>query len=223
MSVLKKLLAALFLVTLAVSASAAPGDVAVYFGSFDPFHEGHLAVVRGALPDLGVDRVLVIPTPDTRKKENHATYAERLGMVRAAAFRYKELQGPSSELVQHIREGGRDWKERVLGHLYKQLPPNALVQEIVGMDRFHAMLGADMIPPKREPRMIIVVDRPGHPVDTELLSRKRVAPGKILFLHPEVLDVQSSAVRAAVKAGKDIYGKVPNVVRKLIETWKLYR
>ncbi len=36
--------------------------VAVFGGSFDPFHEGHLQVIREALKTLNIDKLFVIPT-----------------------------------------------------------------------------------------------------------------------------------------------------------------
>ena len=36
--------------------------VGVFGGEFDPPHLGHLAVVRAARDQLGLDRVLVVPT-----------------------------------------------------------------------------------------------------------------------------------------------------------------
>jgi len=219
----KKLLQALLLAALPAMAGAFPGDVAVFIGSFDPIHEGHMAVIRGALPDLGVDHVLVIPTPDTRRKNNHARLEDRLALVRAVAYRFKEVASPGPELAAILREGGREWRPKLLAKLYDRLPPSAVVQEIIGMDVFNDRLRRDLIPSAQEPRMMIVVDRPGYPIDTDLMSKRRMAPGKVLFLHPEVVDVQSADVRDAVARGMDIFGKVPNVVRKLIEARELYR
>lgn len=211
------------LLALAARLPAAPGDIAVFFGSFDPFHEGHVAVVRGALPDLGVSKVLVIPTPAHRSRRHRASLSDRLAMVRAAAYRYRDLAPPDATIAKILRSGDSDWKAQVMGYLYKQLQPGGLVQEIMGMDRFHEILRTGMVPPRREPRMLVVVDRPGHPLDVELMRKTEVAPGKALFLHPEVVDVDSSRLRRDIKEGNDVFGRLPVVVRKLIEARKLYR
>ena len=36
--------------------------IALYLGSFNPFHNGHLDVVRIAFNDFGMDRVIIVPT-----------------------------------------------------------------------------------------------------------------------------------------------------------------
>lgn len=211
------------LLMLAARLPAAPGDIAVFFGSFDPFHEGHLAVVRGALPDLGVERVLVVPTPATRSRRHLASLSDRLAMVRAAAYRYRELAPPDATIAKILRSGDSDWKAQVLGYLYRQLKAGGMVQEIMGMDRFHGILNDHMVPPAREPRMLVVVDRPGHPLDLDLMRKTDVAPGKVLFLHPDVVDVDSDRLREDIKSGSDVFGRLPMVVRKLVEARKLYR
>ena len=36
--------------------------IALYLGSFNPFHKGHLEVVKTALNDFKMDRVVIVPT-----------------------------------------------------------------------------------------------------------------------------------------------------------------
>jgi nicotinic acid mononucleotide adenylyltransferase len=71
--------------------------------------------------------------------------------------------------------------------------------------------------------MVIVVDRPGHPLDTDLVARSGVPAGKFLFLHPEVLDIQSEDVRARLTSGRGAAGRVPLMVRRYIREHGLYR
>lgn len=45
--------------------------IALYLGSFNPFHNGHLKVVKVALENFGMDRVIIVPTmqnPDKKEK-----------------------------------------------------------------------------------------------------------------------------------------------------------
>ena len=36
--------------------------IALYLGSFNPFHNGHLEVVKTALNDFKMDKVIIVPT-----------------------------------------------------------------------------------------------------------------------------------------------------------------
>lgn len=59
--------------------------VALIGGSFDPIHEGHLAMARAALEQLGVDEVWFIPSSSTPLKDRPLTSAaHRLAMVKLA-------------------------------------------------------------------------------------------------------------------------------------------
>ena len=36
--------------------------IALYLGSFNPFHNGHLEVVKSALRDFKMDKVIIVPS-----------------------------------------------------------------------------------------------------------------------------------------------------------------
>ena len=43
--------------------------IALYLGSFNPFHNGHLECIRIALNDFKMDRVIIVPTMQNFRKE----------------------------------------------------------------------------------------------------------------------------------------------------------
>ena len=43
--------------------------IALYLGSFNPFHKGHLEVVKTALKDFKMDKVIIVPTMQNPWKE----------------------------------------------------------------------------------------------------------------------------------------------------------
>lgn len=46
--------------------------IALYLGSFNPFHNGHLEVVKTALNDFKMDKVVIVPTMQNPWKEEKA-------------------------------------------------------------------------------------------------------------------------------------------------------
>ena len=56
--------------------------IALYLGSFNPFHNGHLEVVKTALNDFKMDKVVIIPTMQNPwKKEKVLDIDKRLDII----------------------------------------------------------------------------------------------------------------------------------------------
>lgn len=60
--------------------------LALYGGSFDPIHHGHLILARQALEQLSLEKVIFIPAAESPFKPDHttSTAAHRLRMVKLA-------------------------------------------------------------------------------------------------------------------------------------------
>lgn len=62
--------------------------IALFGGSFDPPHSGHMEVVKAALDTLEIDRLIIVPAfQNPFKQGTHATGAQRLEWL-------KEMFGP---------------------------------------------------------------------------------------------------------------------------------
>ena len=58
--------------------------IALYLGSFNPFHNGHLEVVRTALKDFKMDKVIIVPTMQNPwKEEKVLDINKRISILRA--------------------------------------------------------------------------------------------------------------------------------------------
>src|SRR5947199_664629 len=60
--------------------------LAIFGGTFDPIHNGHLAMAREATRRCALDRVLFIPAarPPHKSAGSHAPYEDRVRMVELA-------------------------------------------------------------------------------------------------------------------------------------------
>ena len=60
--------------------------IALYLGSFNPFHNGHLEVVKTALCDFNMDKVVIVPTMQNPwKKENPIPLNSRCEIIARSA------------------------------------------------------------------------------------------------------------------------------------------
>ena len=56
--------------------------IALYLGSFNPFHNGHLEVIKTALNDFKMDKVIIVPTMQNPwKKEKVLDIDKRLDII----------------------------------------------------------------------------------------------------------------------------------------------
>jgi len=71
----------------------------LYFGSFNPFHTGHAAISKWLLTDGGLDKLVLVVSPQNPLKDQAAntTPQQRLAAVRSAARRLAaQLTGEAS-------------------------------------------------------------------------------------------------------------------------------
>jgi nicotinate-nucleotide adenylyltransferase len=186
-------------------------------GTFDPPHNGHVALARAALRELELERLVVIVTGQPPHKEAGTDAETRYRLARAAFGELPKVELPRDELD---RPG-----------------PSYTVETVEELERRYSgivlVLGGDMFasfPTWREPERILdharlaVAARPGtdsgefERVFAELDRRDRVT-----FFEMPPADVSASEVRRRVAAGEEYDDLVPPAVAQLIEELGLYK
>jgi nicotinate-nucleotide adenylyltransferase len=178
-------------------------------GAFDPPHNGHLALARGALDRLGLDRLVVLVNVDPGHKEVVAPTEARMRLAQAA---FAELpvsveRDPHPRTVDLLREGR--WEDPVF---------------LVGADQFAGFL--DWKEPQEVLRLarLGVATRPGYDtVQLDSVRRRLSHPERVRYFEIPPIDVSSTAVRLHVAASESIDGLVPEGVARLISELDLYR
>ena len=67
--------------------------IAIYLGSFNPFHNGHLEVIKTALNDFKMDEVVIVPTMQNPwKKEKVLNFDKRINIIISSLY-YKFKYG----------------------------------------------------------------------------------------------------------------------------------
>ena len=75
--------------------------IALYLGSFNPFHNGHRDVILSAIKDFGMDRVIIVPSMQNPwKKEKALDFDKRVEIICEAidAIWFKDLKNNKKEL-----------------------------------------------------------------------------------------------------------------------------
>ncbi|MSP18010.1 MAG: nicotinate-nicotinamide nucleotide adenylyltransferase [Bdellovibrionales bacterium] len=131
--------------------------VGVYFGTFDPIHEGHIKVAKMALESEGLDEVLVVPNLNSIEKPNAIESQHRIQM---AAIRIKKEEGLNLYIknsVDLIDQFGRDpFFERV-----EQIYGTKQIYQVIGQDSFEKLIRQGEILPNSN-RIYLVSPRQGN-------------------------------------------------------------
>ena len=184
---------------------------ALFGGSFDPVHLGHLVVAEAAADALGA-RVRLMPAREQPFKRGAAgaTPAQRAAMLELAV---RGNPRPAVERIELELETP-SYTGRTLRALAQREPGN----------RFTLLLGADAardLPAWHEAAAlpgladIVVFSRPGTALAPDLPVRR--------VIDVPAIEVSATEVRRRVAAGRSIRYLVPDAVRDYIAAHGLYR
>jgi nicotinate-nucleotide adenylyltransferase len=171
--------------------------IAIYGGTFDPIHHGHLILAREGLEELHLDLVIFVPAAESPFKTNHqsAPAEHRLQMVRLATEHEPGFVVDSLE----IDRGGTSFSIDTVLAIQKKFPDSELFfllgednadhlaqwhrfEELEQLVRFVVLSRTNRRLPKRYP----VIRRHFEVSSTEI--RNRVANHRqITYLVPEVV------------------------------------
>ena len=183
--------------------------IALYGGTFDPIHHGHLILAREAMEQLGLDRVVVVPAARSPFKPGviPASAEVRLEMLRAATVGEECFSVDESEIVR----GGTSYTiETVLAA--RERWPGAELWWFIGEDHVGELARWHRAEELRALVKFAVFAREGSGTGGHSFPRI-----------PRRLDISATDIRDRVARGASIRYLVPEAVRVLIETHNLYR
>ena len=192
--------------------------LALFGGTFDPIHTGHVQAALAAADALSLDRVLVVPsgTPPHKPDACRASYEHRFRMVELACAADPRLE--ASRLEEPGREDRPHFTVDTVDRVRTTIDFESPLRFIIGADAF-----ADIGIWREAERVMaavefVVVGRPGcEPAAPETTS----APGAQIVecSHP----ASSSLVRHRAKIGGTLADLAPPAVSAYIWKYGLYR
>jgi len=197
--------------------------VALFGGTFDPIHNGHVALCEGLAQRLGLDHVLLMPTahPPHKLKTEMASAAHRLYMCQLAAKEHPVIKVSNLE----IRRGGASFTADTLEELHR-LYPDVEWTLITGADMF-LTLGTWFRFPDIA-RMATLCAAPRGGVTKEQLQAYadtlEATGARCVVTDVKAPDVSSSDIRDRIRQGDGSWqSMVPAAVADYIESHDLYR
>ncbi len=220
-------------------------NVALFGGTFDPIHCGHLSAARAARDLFSLDCVHFIPAgrPPHRGRGPLTAFAHRYAMVALACAGERGFAASLAEAPSG-RPGKVNYSIDTVRRFRRPLAPSDRLFFIVGADAFldfrtwrdwrRLLNAADFL----------IVSRPGFPLDRvkqvipgELLRDRRAgskpAPDQVqefrlrrttAWLLAGVWEpVSATEVRRRARAGKSLSGLVPEAVAEYVSRQGLYQ
>jgi nicotinate-nucleotide adenylyltransferase len=201
--------------------------VALFGGTFDPPHRGHLSIARAAADIFSLDRVLFAPAGKQPLKTTApgAEYADRLAMVQLAiagqrGFEITTLDAPHAD-------GSANYTVDTLSRLCSQLAIESAAEQ-----KIFCITGADAfldIRRWRQPELLlelaewIVVSRPGFSLsDLARLALTPLQSSHVHVLEGIAVDISATQLREALRAGLEVDAYLPPGVGDYIRQHHLY-
>ncbi len=217
--------------------TAPPSRIALFGGTFDPFHNGHLRIAIEVKEAFGLPEVVLLPAHNPPHKPGRpvSDAIHRLAMTRAA------VEGLPGFVVSdaEIRREGPSYTLLTVRE-FQAAHPGADILFVMGADSFAEIGGWYRFDELLGACDFVVLPRPGTgekamlpagvAVELELPhcyswagAAYRLPGGKRAFC-PAVpaLEIASSAIREKIRSGRSIRGLVPAAVREYIADNRLY-
>lgn len=198
--------------------------IALFGGTFDPPHRGHLAIAAAAANAFDLDRVLFAPAgrQPLKRKGGASAFADRVAMVELACA--TDVRFAVSLVDAPYEDGTPNYTVDALVLLRSTMRTNARLFNLVGADSFlHVRQW-------REPDRLlelaewIVVSRPGFPLHG--LEGMKLTPEqreRVHVLEGVHEDVAATHLRERLEAGGCCTDVLPEAVSDYIQRHGLYR
>ena len=195
-----------------------PLRLGLFGGTFDPPHNGHVAVAKDVADALNLNRLLWIPAgePPHKAQQDVTPASLRLEMVLAATAEDARFEVSD---VETAREGP-SYTVDTLGEVRRKFP-HATLYFIVGADEYDALATWRAPEQVLELTRLAVMDR-GEARAADNMPDVAGADAAE-FVAVERIDISSTRVRAHIAAGLDVADLVPPGVATIIERAGLYR
>ncbi len=192
--------------------------IGIFGGTFDPPHNGHLALAQACMKELELDEVLFVPAAQNPLKATgpRASAHDRLAMLGLMVAAVDNM----GILDIELQKGGRSYTVDTLGDLQMVQPAD-----------YWFLLGADALKglaswknPEKLLRLcrLGVVLRPSQ-ADADVVARfSEPYRDRVDLVRMPPVDVSSTELRNRLAQGKSIAPYVPQAVLAYIEEKGLY-
>ena len=194
--------------------------VLVFGGTFDPVHNGHLAIARQARAATGADAVWFVPAAVAPLRDAPvASPEQRYDLLVAATDGETGL----TVLDTALRRGGVSYTAELMEALRADHPDHDLAV-LIGADAARTITAWHRAGDLLRSERFLIVNRTGPPpLEVEELLRLGFPSDRTTLLTVDSPDISASEVRRRFARGEPPDGLVPERVAALIAAKGMYR
>jgi nicotinate-nucleotide adenylyltransferase len=220
-------------------------NVALYGGTFDPVHRGHMAVARAAVEKFDLQRVYFVPADvqPLKVQQQVTNFYHRHAMLALALEGETKFVPSLLEAPEIVRASGKPagYSVDTVARMRTRLESGTRLFFLIGMDAFqHIAKWRSPVELLRSAEFV-VASRPGFPLKdvgrllpeelrpdeagTRVLmeTRSLTTNGATIHLLPDVNEeVSATAIRDAARHGGELDTLVPGAVAEYIRKLKIY-
>lgn len=200
--------------------------VALFGGTFDPIHHGHLALASAAANASSLDRVLFAPVGRQPLKSEApvANFADRLEMTTLAVASAGDPRLSVSGIDAPRPDGTPNYTVDTLAALAREYPAATLFM-LAGADSFLTLHHWHSPARLFDLAEFIVVSRPDFPITESQLTALNLTAAQRARVHLLTTvheDISATELRRRLHAGDPCTGLLPPTVADYIQTHRLY-
>ncbi|WP_123052952.1 nicotinate-nucleotide adenylyltransferase [Clostridium sp. JN-1] len=196
---------------------------AIFGGTFDPIHNGHLHIAYEALYKLDLDKVIFVPSsnPPHKLDENITEVNLRYEMVKMAVSQEKSFCVSDYE----IKNDNLSYTYKTLEY-FNELEKDTKWYFITGVDCLMDIEGWKNYEQVLKLCNFVTFNRPGYLIDD--IKRKKYELEKkydsnIIFLDIPLLDISSTNIRKLIQMDRNVSYLLPCNVYNMIKKLGLYK
>lgn len=195
---------------------------AIFGGTFDPIHNGHMNIAYEALYKMKLDKVIFIPSGNPPHKKNNRITDAKIRLDIVANVIKNEDKFEVSDYEVSKKESSYTYKTL---EYFKKLEPCTEWYFIIGADsliNFKKWRKPEIILEKCK---LIVFGRPGYRLDEFIKSKKYIKAKynkEVIVLDVPLIDVSSTNIKTKIRKGEEIKYLVPYEAYNEINKLNLY-
>ena len=180
----------------------------IYGGSFNPIHNGHIAIAKRMLEEAGLDEIWLIVSPQNPLKAADSLLDDqlRLDMTQRALAPYPQLTASDYE----FRLPRPSYMWHTLQSLSARYPDREFTL-LIGADNWEVFSRWYHYEDIITHYPIAIYPRTGSDIDVTTL------PPTVRLFNTGLYDISSTLVRNTIKAGGDISSLVPKEIVRMAE------